>query len=94
MSTSTTRANRVCTRRSTTPTSRRVGTDSLYQWLARWDGAWRSWRINDLEIGPVAEHRTGSVFSITATATWVQRRQPRALGKRASPRRHRAVAGP
>ena len=41
-----------------------TGTDSFYAWLARWDQAWEDWRIEDLEIRPVGEDRTISLFKM------------------------------
>jgi ketosteroid isomerase-like protein len=43
-----------------------TGTDSFYAWLARWDEAWESWRIEDLEVRPVGEDRTISLFKMIA----------------------------
>jgi ketosteroid isomerase-like protein len=33
-----------------------TGADSFHQWLARWDQAWESWRIEDLEL-----HASGDI---------------------------------
>ena len=41
-----------------------TGADSFYVWLARWDQAWEDWRIEDLEIRPVGEDRTISLFKM------------------------------
>ena len=41
-----------------------TGADSFYVWLARWDEAWEDWRIEDLEIRPVGEDRTISLFKM------------------------------
>jgi hypothetical protein len=41
-----------------------TGTDSFYAWLARWDAAWETWRLEDLEIRPVGENRTISLFKM------------------------------
>jgi len=35
-----------------------TGADSFYVWLARWDAAWESWRIEDLDIRPVGDDCT------------------------------------
>jgi ketosteroid isomerase-like protein len=43
-----------------------TGTDSFYAWLARWNEAWESWRIEDLEVRPVGEDRTISLFKMIA----------------------------
>ncbi len=41
-----------------------TGADSFYAWLARWDESWESWRIEDLEIRPVGDDRTISLFKM------------------------------
>ena len=41
-----------------------TGTDSFYAWLARWDAAWETWRLEDLEIRPVGNDRTISLFKM------------------------------
>jgi hypothetical protein len=41
-----------------------TGADSLYAWLARWDAAWDSWRVDDVDIRPVGEARTISLFKM------------------------------
>jgi ketosteroid isomerase-like protein len=41
-----------------------TGADSFYAWLARWDEAWETWRLEDLEIRPVGEDRTISLFKM------------------------------
>jgi len=41
-----------------------TGADSFYVWLARWDAAWESWRIEDLDIRPVGDDCTISVFKM------------------------------
>jgi ketosteroid isomerase-like protein len=41
-----------------------TGADSFYVWLARWDDAWESWRIEDVEIRPVGNDRTISLFKM------------------------------
>jgi ketosteroid isomerase-like protein len=43
-----------------------TGTDSFQAWLARWNEAWESWRIEDLEVRPVGEDRTISLFKMIA----------------------------
>jgi ketosteroid isomerase-like protein len=43
-----------------------TGADSFYAWLARWDQAWEDWRIADLEIRPVGDDRTISLFKMIA----------------------------
>src|SRR6266480_7423981 len=44
-----------------------TGADSFYEWIARWDAAWETWRIEDLEIRPVEENRTLSLFKMIVT---------------------------
>jgi ketosteroid isomerase-like protein len=41
-----------------------TGRDSVAAWLARWDEAWGSWRVEDLEVRPVGENRTVSLFTM------------------------------
>ena len=41
-----------------------TGADSFYAWLARWDAAWETWRLEDLEIRPVGKDRTISLFKM------------------------------
>jgi ketosteroid isomerase-like protein len=41
-----------------------TGADSFYAWLARWDAAWENWRIEDVDIRPVGEDRTISLFKM------------------------------
>jgi ketosteroid isomerase-like protein len=41
-----------------------TGADSFYEWIARWDAAWEAWRIEDLEIRPVGENGTLSLFKM------------------------------
>jgi ketosteroid isomerase-like protein len=44
-----------------------TGADSFYEWIARWDAAWETWKIEDLEIRPVGEDRTVSLFRMIVT---------------------------
>src|SRR3954453_18509095 len=44
-----------------------TGADSFYQWIARWDAAWETWRIEDLQIRASGEDRTVSLFKIIVT---------------------------
>jgi ketosteroid isomerase-like protein len=44
-----------------------TGTDSFYQWIGRWDAAWETWKIDDLEIRALGDSRTLSLFTITVT---------------------------
>jgi ketosteroid isomerase-like protein len=41
-----------------------TGADSFYVWLARWDAAWENWRIEEVDIRPVGEDRTMSLFKM------------------------------
>lgn len=41
-----------------------TGADSFYAWLGRWDAAWENWRIEDVDIRPVGEDRTISLFKM------------------------------
>ena len=41
-----------------------TGADSFRSWLARWDESWESWRIEDLEVRPVGEDATISLFKM------------------------------
>jgi ketosteroid isomerase-like protein len=44
-----------------------TGRDSVAAWLARWDEAWESWRLEDLEVRPIGEDRTVSLFKMIVT---------------------------
>src|SRR3954447_10121972 len=44
-----------------------TGADSFYQWIGRWDAAWETWRIEDLEIRAAGEDRIVSLFKIIVT---------------------------
>jgi ketosteroid isomerase-like protein len=39
-----------------------TGADSFNEWLARWDEAWESWRIEGLELLPVGEDKVLALF--------------------------------
>src|SRR5262249_39533192 len=41
-----------------------TGEDSFRRWIGRWDAAWESWRIEDLQIRPIGEDRALSLFRI------------------------------
>jgi ketosteroid isomerase-like protein len=41
-----------------------TGKDSFYAWVARWNESWESWRIEDLEVRPVGDDRTISLFKM------------------------------
>ena len=38
------------------------GHDKFRKWLGVWNDAWESWRVEDLEILPVGEHRAIALF--------------------------------
>jgi ketosteroid isomerase-like protein len=44
-----------------------TGSDSLHEWMARWDDAFRDWRIEGLEVRVISETRTLQLFRIFAT---------------------------
>jgi ketosteroid isomerase-like protein len=46
-----------------------TGADSFHEWIGRWDAAFESWRIEDLEVRSIAEDRTLSLFRIYARGT-------------------------
>jgi ketosteroid isomerase-like protein len=41
-----------------------TGADSFYEWMGRWDAAFESWRIEDVEVRAIDESRTLSMFRI------------------------------
>jgi ketosteroid isomerase-like protein len=43
-----------------------TGTDSFLEWAARWDGAWESWRFEDVEIRAAGEEVI-ALFQMVAT---------------------------
>jgi ketosteroid isomerase-like protein len=43
-----------------------TGADSFHEWIGRWDAAFESWRIEDLEVRFIGEDRTLSLFRIYA----------------------------
>jgi ketosteroid isomerase-like protein len=40
------------------------GSDSFYEWIGRWDAAFESWRIEELEVSAIGQDRTLSLFRI------------------------------
>jgi len=46
-----------------------TGADSFQEWIGRWDAAFESWRIEDLEVRSIGEDRTLSLFRIYARGT-------------------------
>lgn len=43
-----------------------TGGDSFLEWLARWDQAWESWRLEDLEVRAVGEDQAIALFQMIA----------------------------
>jgi ketosteroid isomerase-like protein len=39
-----------------------TGADSFQEWLARWDAAWESWRIEELELVPAGDDKVLALF--------------------------------
>jgi|SRR5271165_599359 len=43
-----------------------TGSDSLLEWLARWDQAWESWRIEDIEVRAAGDEQAIGLFRMVA----------------------------
>jgi ketosteroid isomerase-like protein len=43
-----------------------TGRDSFLAWLARWDEAWESWRIEDLEVRTAGDDQAIALFRMVA----------------------------
>jgi ketosteroid isomerase-like protein len=43
-----------------------TGTDSFLEWLARWDQAWETWRLDDLEVRAAADDQAIALFTMVA----------------------------
>jgi ketosteroid isomerase-like protein len=43
-----------------------TGTDSFLEWVARWDQAWESWRVEDLEVHAAGEDQAIALFTMVA----------------------------
>jgi ketosteroid isomerase-like protein len=43
-----------------------TGTDSFLEWLARWDQAWESWRIEDVEVRAAGDAQAIALFTMVA----------------------------
>jgi hypothetical protein len=43
-----------------------TGTDSFLEWLARWDQAWESWRVEDLEVRAAGDDQAIALFRMVA----------------------------
>ena len=46
-----------------------TGTDSFLAWMGRWEAAFESWRIEDLEVRAIGDDRTLSLFRIYVRGT-------------------------
>jgi ketosteroid isomerase-like protein len=44
-----------------------TGKDSFLEWLARWDQAWESWRLEDVAVRAAGDDRAIALFRIVAT---------------------------
>jgi len=44
-----------------------TGTDSFLEWLARWDQAWESWRVEDVEVRAAGDDQAIALFRMVAT---------------------------
>jgi ketosteroid isomerase-like protein len=44
-----------------------TGTDSFLEWLARWDHAWESWRVEDVEVRAAGDDQAIALFRMVAT---------------------------
>jgi ketosteroid isomerase-like protein len=43
-----------------------TGTDSFLEWLARWDQAWESWRLEDVEVRVAGDDQAIALFRMVA----------------------------
>src|SRR6266852_3928394 len=43
-----------------------TGTDSFLEWLARWDQAWETWRLEDLEVRAAGDDQAIALFTMVA----------------------------
>src|SRR6266576_5989795 len=43
-----------------------TGTDSFLEWLARWDQAWDSWRVEDVEVREAGDDQAIALFRMVA----------------------------
>ena len=43
-----------------------TGKDSFLEWLARWDQAWESWRIEELDVRATDDDRAIALFRMVA----------------------------
>jgi len=44
-----------------------TGRDSFLEWLSRWDEAWESWRLEDVEIRAAGDDQAIALFRMVAT---------------------------
>jgi len=44
-----------------------TGADSFYEWLARWDASWESWRIEGVELLPSGDDKVVALFRMIVT---------------------------
>ena len=44
-----------------------TGRDSFLEWLARWDEAWESWRVEDAEVRAVGDDQAIALFRMVTT---------------------------
>ena len=44
-----------------------TGTDSFLEWLARWDEAWESWRVEDVEVRAAGDDQAIALFRMVTT---------------------------
>jgi ketosteroid isomerase-like protein len=44
-----------------------TGADSFLEWLARWDEAWDSWRVEDLEVRAAGDDQAIALFKMVVT---------------------------
>jgi ketosteroid isomerase-like protein len=44
-----------------------TGTDSFLEWIARWDHAWDTWRVEDLEVRAAGDDQAIALFRMVAT---------------------------
>jgi ketosteroid isomerase-like protein len=58
-----------------------TGSDSFYEWIRRWDDAWETWTLEDIEVTPAGDSRTLSTFTQVATGrgSGVELRRPDAV---------------
>ena len=44
-----------------------TGTDTFLEWLARWDEAWESWRVEDVEVRAAGDDQAIALFRMVTT---------------------------